>query len=122
MGIMYFDIDNLKRMNAESGHERGDEIIVETSNFVQKYKENEMVCCRIGGDEFVLMIPEISEEKLDDLVKRMREDPQSYLATWCTEFVCRIAIGGASQRKGDAILDVVKRAETEMYKNKHVRR
>ena len=35
------------------------------------------------------------------------------------EFICRLAVGGASRKAGETLEDVIKRAEEEMYRNKH---
>lgn len=122
VGAIYLDVDNLKRMNDTYGHEKGDEVITRTANFAKKYETDGAVSCRIGGDEFVVLIPDITQEGLEALVEKMRHDPASYLAEWCEEFVCRIAVGGAAQHVGEGITDVIKRAEVEMYGNKHATR
>lgn len=122
IGAIYLDIDNLKKMNDTYGHEKGDDVIIRTANFAKKYEKDERIGCRIGGDEFVILIPDITEEELDRLVEQMRRDPESALAEWCTDFVCRIAVGGAAQQEGEVIHEVIKRAEAQMYGNKHATR
>lgn len=119
MGAIYFDIDNLKKMNDTYGHEKGDDAIIGTANFAKKYEEDRGYACRIGGDEFVLLVEDITEDEMVELINHMRQDPDTFLAPWCQDFICRIAVGGAAQKPGESVLEVIKRAEIEMYGNKH---
>lgn len=121
-GIIYFDIDNLKKMNDIHGHDKGDEVIMKTADFVKKYEQDGTVSCRIGGDEFVMIIPDTSEQQLLRLLDQMHEDEDGMLAPQITEFCCRIAIGGTVQERGERIEETIKRAENFMYGDKHSKR
>lgn len=119
VGVIYLDIDNLKKMNDTFGHEKGDEVIKKAAHFIRKYTQPGFSSCRIGGDEFVMLIRGCSKDTLDTLVKLMREDRAGDLSDTSAEFYCRLAIGGAFRKKGENLVDTVKRADDEMYKNKH---
>lgn len=56
VGIIYFDIDNLKKINDNYGHDLGDEMIIKAARFIHKYEKTGSFCCRVGGDEFVMLI------------------------------------------------------------------
>lgn len=118
-GIIYLDIDNLKKMNDTYGHDKGDEMIIKAAEFIQKYETQDMAGCRIGGDEFVIVLWDSSEEKINDLLERMHQDPDGNLSAGKYEFCCRLAIGGAFQKKGERLSDTIKRAEELMYGDKH---
>ena len=122
VGVIYLDIDNLKKMNDTYGHEKGDEVIIKAANFIRKHTQPGFSSCRIGGDEFVMLIRGCSEETLNALVAIMREDREGDLSDTSAEFYCRLAIGGAFRKKGEIIADTIKRADEEMYKNKHSKR
>ncbi len=119
VGIVYLDIDNLKKMNDTYGHEKGDEVIINGAEMIKKYLQPNFSCCRVGGDEFVIFVPGCSEGTLMTLVEMMKADEDGNLSDTTAEFYCRLAIGGAFRKKGEAIPDLIKRAEEEMYKNKH---
>ncbi len=122
IGIIYFDIDNLKKINDNYGHDKGDEVIIKAANFIHKYATPQTICCRTGGDEFVMLIRESTQQQLDQLVLKMRKDKQSFLAEEITEFCCRLAIGGTVRKNKEELAEMIKRADNEMYLNKHVTR
>lgn len=119
VGVVYLDIDNLKKMNDTFGHEKGDEVIIKAANFIRKYTQPGFSSCRIGGDEFVILIRGCSESTLNTLIRVMREDDMGNLSDTNAEFYCRLAIGGAFRKEGEELVDTIKRADEEMYKNKH---
>ena len=122
VGIIYFDIDNLKLVNDTYGHEIGDEVIVRAANFIHRYNKPGMYGCRVGGDEFVIIIRESKGKEIFELVETMRKDPAGYLAPDITEFCCRLAIGGTIRKEHEDLAETVVRADEKMYENKHVLR
>ena len=119
VGIIYLDIDNLKKMNDTYGHEKGDEVIINAANLIRKYTQPGFSSCRIGGDEFVMLIRGCSEETLKTLVEIMKADKAGNLSDTSAEFYCRLAIGGAFRKSGESLIELIKRAEGLMYQNKH---
>ena len=119
IGVLYFDIDNLKKMNDTFGHEKGDAVILKAAEFIRGYLTQEASGFRIGGDEFVVLIRDCTEEKVQELVSTMRADDKGNLSDVTAEFYCRLAIGGAFRKTGENLADTIKRADEEMYKNKH---
>ena len=63
LAVMYIDIDKFKRINDSLGHEVGDQLL---KQFAVRLKENvreEDILCRIGGDEFLVLLNDIKEKK-----------------------------------------------------------
>lgn len=119
IGVIYFDIDNLKRMNDTFGHEKGDAVILKAAEFIRRYLTEQASGFRIGGDEFVMLIRDCTEEKVQELVSTMRGDEKGNLSDVTAEFYCRLAIGGAFRKTAETLEETIKRADDEMYKNKH---
>ena len=119
IGVLYFDIDNLKKMNDTFGHEKGDAVILKAAEFIRGYLSEQASGFRIGGDEFVMLVKDCTEQKVQELVNMMRTDERGNLSDVTAEFCCRLAIGGAFRKTGEALEDTIKRADDEMYKNKH---
>lgn len=119
IGVLYFDIDNLKKMNDTFGHEKGDAVILKAAEFIRGYLSEQASGFRIGGDEFVMLVKDCTEQKVQELVNMMRTDERGKLSDVTAEFYCRLAIGGAFRKTGEALEDTIKRADDEMYKNKH---
>ena len=119
IGVIYFDIDNLKRMNDTFGHEKGDAVILKAAEFIRRYLTEQARGFRIGGDEFVMLIRDCTEEKVQEPVSTMRGDEKGNLSDVAAEFYCRLAIGGAFRKTAETLEETIKRADDEMYKNKH---
>lgn len=63
IGIIYIDVDGLKEINDEYGHEVGDETILEISQTILSSLRNRDIVTRVGGDEFVIVVEELSGKK-----------------------------------------------------------
>lgn len=61
-GILYMDIDNLKNINDAKGHTAGDEIIVKVGSLLQGYSSRILSCYRFAGDEFCILMKEITSK------------------------------------------------------------
>jgi diguanylate cyclase (GGDEF)-like protein len=109
----------LKRMNDTFGHEKGDAVILKAAEFIRRYLTEQASGFRIGGDEFVMLIRDCTEEKVQELVSTMRGDEKGNLSDVTAEFYCRLAIGGAFRKTAETLEETIKRADDEMYKNKH---
>ena len=62
LAVMILDLDYFKKFNDSHGHGAGDALLVKFAEFLQKSVRGYDVACRYGGEEFVLILPEISEE------------------------------------------------------------
>lgn len=119
LGVVYLDIDNLKKMNDTFGHDEGDMVILRAANLIHRYEEPGYECCRVGGDEFVVFLRTSSEENVRVLVDRLRNDADNILSKTEGDFLCRLAVGGAFREPEETLENTIKRAEEEMYLNKH---
>ncbi|MCR5279274.1 MAG: GGDEF domain-containing protein [Lachnospiraceae bacterium] len=63
--IIQFDLNNLKMVNDNLGHEMGDKLIVRFANALREIYCHGETIGRMGGDEFVVIVPDVSEYKLD---------------------------------------------------------
>ncbi len=78
LAVMMLDLDHFKKFNDTYGHGAGDALLVTFAEFLQKFLRGYDVACRYGGEEFVLILPEISGE---NALKRARQllDETSHL-------------------------------------------
>ncbi len=60
--LLYLDIDNFKFINESYGHAEGDELLITIAQRLQKMLKKEDIICRVGGDEFVILLRNIKEE------------------------------------------------------------
>jgi diguanylate cyclase (GGDEF)-like protein len=71
LGIVFADLNGLKTVNDDEGHEAGDKLLVRASSIL-KLAFGDYEIYRAGGDEFVVFCPDITEEELDKYVKQLR--------------------------------------------------
>ena len=73
IAIISADCDGLKEINDTYGHAAGDEYIKATVSLFQMVLPQERILFRMGGDEFLILLPSTSEETALLLVKLMKE-------------------------------------------------
>jgi diguanylate cyclase (GGDEF)-like protein len=61
--VMMLDLDHFKRFNDTHGHETGDAVLQALGHFLQRYIRGGDIACRYGGEEFTLILPDISLEQ-----------------------------------------------------------
>lgn len=118
-GVLYVDIDNFKSINDRWGHDVGDRVIKAVSSTLIATLRPTDVACRWGGDEFVIFLPNISEEGLVAVGKRLvlllRE---SWIELDGETVSFTASVGGAMSRFGDDACDVMARADAQLYMSK----
>ena len=72
VAVIMLDIDHFKRYNDTFGHEAGDILLRELGVFLKQQIRGGDVACRYGGEEFILILPEISLEDLRQIAERLR--------------------------------------------------
>ncbi|MBQ6796547.1 MAG: diguanylate cyclase [Clostridia bacterium] len=82
VGVAFFDLDGLKRINDTRGHDAGDRLIISTADNIRSVFSGNSF--RIGGDEFAVVVSDISEEdfaaQVDEVRDLMKKDGISIAA------------------------------------------
>ena len=71
LALVVFDLDDFKAINDRIGHLAGDAVLAEASDRVRDVVRSADVACRVGGDEFAVILPESSVKDADLLCKRL---------------------------------------------------
>ena len=115
-GVVFFDINGLKEINDNNGHYAGDVIIKIAADSI-KYLETENVNgFRYGGDEFLIVVTNESEEYLNNIVQKLKDN--IYYQNINSQYKCNIAIGTAYDDEYIDIEELISIADTQMYKEK----
>lgn len=120
IGIIYLDIDSFRTVNDMMGHEGGDKLLVQVSQkLVHSVKKTDTVC-RFEGDEFVIMLNNISREK--ELLKVANRITGLFKHAFIVngqEFYIAANVGLAIYPKdGGSAEELIKNADIAMYKAK----
>ncbi len=70
MLLIYVDLDGMKIINDKYGHKEGDRAIIDTANILKSSFRESDIIARIGGDEFVVLLTENSDEDIEHIVTK----------------------------------------------------
>lgn len=73
LSVIIIDVDHFKRYNDEFGHDAGDKVLKELAEFIRLNMREEDIPCRYGGEEFLLIMPGISQEEATQKAEELRE-------------------------------------------------
>jgi len=119
LGLLFIDIDNFKSINDTYGHDIGDRILAMVSQSVKSGLRSLDTVARWGGEEFIVIIPNTTQEVLLTVSERVRIFVEK---SWVTDnnkkVSVTISVGATLFKKKDSIKDMVNRADELMYKSK----
>ena len=78
--LLFIDLDGFKQINDEHGHHTGDKLLQVLSRKFESVLRSEDTCARIGGDEFVVVLPSINRDgalKVSKKLLKLASDPLS---------------------------------------------
>ena len=70
--LILFDIDNFKQINDQFGHDSGDKLLIAFTKKIKDVIREKDVFCRIGGDEFAIIVCDISLKKAKMIAEKIR--------------------------------------------------
>lgn len=73
LAILMLDIDHFKSLNDNFGHEIGDAAIQLVSGLLQKNTRESDPCIRYGGDEFIVLMPDVSRDRAQQVAEQIRQ-------------------------------------------------
>jgi diguanylate cyclase (GGDEF)-like protein len=115
--IFVADMNNMKAINDTYGHHAGDEAIVLCSQCLLQVFGRRVY--RIGGDEFVCIQYDLNEKSIADLLEGFKAECKSKNETSPYSFEMSIGYAVYDKAIDNTIYDTVKRADKDMYENKH---
>jgi diguanylate cyclase (GGDEF)-like protein len=72
LALIFFDLDNFKSVNEEIGHLGGDAVLAEVAERLRSVVRGADIPCRVGGDEFAVILPESSLEDVERFFRRLQ--------------------------------------------------
>lgn len=120
IGVIQFDVNNLKYMNDTFGHEKGDELIKLTAEGLKNSFQRFGRCYRMGGDEFLVVLTGNDPEADYRLgIQLLHSYCDEINQTNMSDFSFEVAHGFVLS-KGQVLEDVIKEADGKMYHNKRI--
>ncbi|HEY9152003.1 MAG TPA: sensor domain-containing diguanylate cyclase [Anaerolineales bacterium] len=117
ISIMIIDLNGLKAANDNLGHQAGDNLIRRAAEVIKASLDESHLPARIGGDEFVIIMPDADERGAVEMTERIRS-----LVAVNNKFYrspeLSLSIGAATSRPGISLEKTVSLADNSMYNNK----
>ena len=115
VGVIFWDVNDLKKTNDTLGHEYGDYLIMSIADSIREIEEGSKKAYRIGGDEFVMIIEGATEDVIEDILKKWEGKIQK------KNNISKITLSasvGYALGNGKEIEDIIKKADANMYQKK----
>jgi len=108
VGVLYADLNGLKKMNDTAGHSSGDELLRTATQILGKlFRQDDIF--RAGGDEFAVIVAGITREEMEKRIRLIREYSENKVS---------LAIGYHVEDDCRNVRDALRKADEKMYKDK----
>ena len=114
--IILMDIDYFKNVNDTYGHQKGDEVLIEIAGILKTSIRKSDLAARWGGEEFVLLLPEVDAKIGEKVAEKIRVNIESHKFEDIGKITC--SFGLTQHISGDTKEDILHRADKALYKAK----
>ncbi|MDE5818644.1 MAG: bifunctional diguanylate cyclase/phosphodiesterase [Lachnospiraceae bacterium] len=117
--LLYLDLDDFKHINDGLGHQYGDELLKEIARSFTRIEEIRDTCYRMGGDEFVVLVPMDKYPRLTMILEKISD---IFTKSWFlknSDYYCTMSMGVITfPDEGEAVDDLISKADMAMYEAK----
>jgi diguanylate cyclase (GGDEF)-like protein len=117
LALIVFDLDDFKSVNDRIGHLAGDSVLAEAADRVRDVVRSADVACRVGGDEFAVILPESTLADADQLYRRIQAAVSSRPISQIGKLY--LSAGVAELQPEDDSVTFFQRADEALYRAKN---
>ena len=124
-GLMLVDVDHFKRINDTFGHASGDRVLVSIGDALSQCVRPDDIVCRIGGDEFGILLDNTNQDEVELVGKRIRSTIELFnfeVGDADESTVVTLSMGLTVVQDGDSDLTLFERADQALYRSKSLGR
>ncbi|MGB3479643.1 MAG: diguanylate cyclase [bacterium] len=120
LSVSIIDLDKFKEYNDTYGHQAGDHLLIQLARIFEKHFAETDTVARYGGDEFIVMCPEIKKQEAARIIGNLLHDLEMYDFTRGTEEVKVTFSAGVSSYPDDATsaIELIRLADAALYEAK----
>ncbi|MCW8932975.1 MAG: GGDEF domain-containing protein [Gammaproteobacteria bacterium] len=118
ISLVMFDIDHFKHVNDTYGHDIGDIVLKEVAAIILEFVSGTDIPIRFGGEEFLVFLPKNGEQGFT-LAEQVRKKVEKLVVN-INDLALTVTISGgiAERQAGEEVLQLIKRADTQLYQAK----
>lgn len=116
--VLLVDLDHFKSVNDTYGHAVGDEVLKYLAKTMRMHTRPQDICCRYGGEEFIILLPKTTEEGAYAVAENLRQYLQDTNSP-CGRPVTMSGGIAAYPQAGDSPNVILEKADQALYKAKH---
>jgi diguanylate cyclase len=117
--MVLLDVDNFKQLNDHYGHLTGDQVLKHLVDTISANLRPNDIVARLGGEEFVLLLPATAAEAAAQLTERLqRQLTRAYFMADQDRLVITFSAGVTVWKLGEDEVDTIERADQAMYRAK----
>jgi diguanylate cyclase (GGDEF)-like protein len=117
LALILFDVDDFKSINDQIGHLAGDRVLAQAAERLREAVRSVDVPCRVGGDEFAVILPESNAIDADQLYRRVQSSMRG-TSLGPDDDRLRLSAGIAELQHGDTAAGLFERADAALYRAK----
>jgi len=117
LSLLMADVDNFKNINDTYGHHMGDEFLKAVGEVLKENTREEDLSARMGGDEFVILLPQTSLKEALNIAERIKESVEG-ISILSKDNINTLSIGAAVLNNDDNSESLLKKADDSLYKAK----
>ena len=117
LSLVIVDVDGFKEINDRIGHLAGDAVLAEISDRIRQVVRAADIPCRVGGDEFAVIVPEVEVGQAQQLVGRIQRAVSSQPIARAGRV--RVSAGVADLQPNDSATSLFERGDESLYAAKH---
>jgi len=117
ISVIMVDVDGLKEVNDTLGHAAGDKVLKQTASVLMSVFRSEDIVARIGGDEFVVLLPGADQSVVEKAMQRVR-DVVLQASRSMGGLGLSLSLGAATAHSAEALGETLKLADERMYEEK----
>lgn len=119
MALIMVDLDHFKKINDTYGHPSGDMVLSEIGGILKKHVRRNDIACRYGGEEFAVILSNVSRENIYAAYDRFREMVSEHLFEYeSNQFHITVSIGIAFSNNAESANDLLSEADQALYQAK----
>lgn len=119
MALIMVDLDHFKKINDTYGHPSGDMVLSKIGGILKKHVRRNDIACRYGGEEFAVILSNVSRENIYAAYDRFREMVSEHLFEYeSNQFHITVSIGIAFSNDAESANDLLSQADQALYQAK----